>query len=74
MVVCLVEVVVVRSTVTSSWSVVVEGPLITEEESLVVHFACCSFVDSFNHGNGNCGSFVTELGQACHPALATLPM
>ena len=74
MVVCLVEVVMLRPTITSSWSVVADGPLITKEEGLVVHFACCGFVDSFKHGNGNCGAFVTELRQARHSVPATVPL
>ena len=41
--------------------------LITKEESLVVHFACCSFVDSINHKNGNFGAFVTELRAGMSP-------
>ena len=50
-----------RSTMMYSWSVAADGPLITRRESLVVHIACCCFVDPFNHKNGNCGAFITEL-------------
>ena len=73
-VVFLVELVMVRPAVTSSWSVVADDPLITKEEGLVVHFACCDLFDSFNQGNGNCGAFVIELGQARHPVPAIVPM
>ena len=64
----------VRPTVMSSWSVVADGPFITKEEGLVVHFACCGLADSFKHGNGNCGAFATELRQTRHFAPATVPM
>ena len=61
-------------TVMSTWNVAVDGLLITKEESLVVHFACCGSVDCFNHRNDNCSVFVIELGQACRPAPAIVSM
>ena len=56
-----VEEIVVHPTVTSSWSVAADGPLISRRESLVVHIACNFFFVSFNHESGNCGALVTEL-------------
>ena len=48
----------------SSWSIEVDGPLITRRESLVVDIAFCCFVDPFNCENGNCSALRIEL-QTC---------